>query len=164
MPVFEDIVSKWSTVFEINMRGRLRTRAITYKRGLFQGDAFSPLLFCLCLGPVSLDLSRLKILTVHAINRPVVNNLKFMDDIKLFARNQVELIEMIEHTKETSEAIGMELGPMKCATAVMEKGSFAKAKDIQIGPGDCIRNLLGDQAYQYLGLIQLLRTNRMMKQ
>lgn len=80
-----------------------------------------------------------------------------MDDVKLFARNRREPAQMIEVTRDVSEAIGMELGPAKCATAMMEKGRLVATEDIRISS---IHNLLGEQAYRYLRLARIHRTNK----
>jgi len=63
---------------------------IKIKRGIFQGDALSPLLFCVAINPLSYILRDSKqgytLKTGHNIN-----HLLHMDDLKLYAKNEKDL-------------------------------------------------------------------------
>ena len=46
-------------MFEVrNEKGIQHTGIVKYRRGLFQGDALSPLMFCLSIVPISVALER----------------------------------------------------------------------------------------------------------
>jgi hypothetical protein len=48
-----ELIPLWRTDVEVvSEEGKVRT-PIDLKRGLFQGDSLSPLLFCLCIAPLS---------------------------------------------------------------------------------------------------------------
>ena len=59
---------------------------VTIKRGIFQGDALSPLLFVICLIPLSLVLRKIK--PISELNGTEINHLLFMDDLKLYADSE----------------------------------------------------------------------------
>ena len=48
-----NLLPKWKLHFSPGSGKEKRTVGIEYRRGLFQGDSLSPLLFCLCLAPLS---------------------------------------------------------------------------------------------------------------
>ena len=39
-------------------QGTVKTRIMQIRRGIFQGDSLSPLLFCMALNPLSTELNR----------------------------------------------------------------------------------------------------------
>ena len=51
-----------------------------------------------------------------------INHLTYMDDIKLFAKNEKELETLIRAVRIYSQDIGMEYGIEKCAMLVMKSG------------------------------------------
>ena len=61
------------------------------KSGIFQGDALSPLLFIIAMMPLNHILR--KCTAGYKLNRSQekINHLMYMDDIKLFAKNEKEL-------------------------------------------------------------------------
>ena len=70
------------------------------QRGIFQGDALSPLLFIIAMMPLNHILR--KCTTGYKLSRlqEKINHLMYMDDIKLFAKNEREL-ETLIHTVRT---------------------------------------------------------------
>ena len=51
-----------------------------------------------------------------------INHLMYMDDIKVFAKNEKELETLIHAVRIYSQDIGMEFGIEKCAVLVMKNG------------------------------------------
>ena len=51
-----------------------------------------------------------------------INHLMYIDDIKLFAKNEKELETLIHVVRIYSQDIGMKFGIEKCATLVMKSG------------------------------------------
>ena len=62
------------TILETNIR-----------RGIFQGDSLSPLLFVISLIPLSLILRKCNAQYTLGKDKPSINHLLFMDDLKLYA-------------------------------------------------------------------------------
>ena len=55
----------------------------------------------------------------------------FMDDIKLFAKNEKELETLIQTVRIYSQDIGMEFGIEKCAMLVMKSGKRLMTEEIE---------------------------------
>ena len=62
---------------------------VSFKCGIYQGDSLSPLMFCISLTPLSLLLDSLSGYQVTAAKQ--LNHLLYMDDLKLFAKNDTQL-------------------------------------------------------------------------
>ena len=58
------------------------------RRGIFQGDSLSPLLFILALIPLTVVLRKVKAEYDLAGGKGVVNHLLFMDDLKLYGKRE----------------------------------------------------------------------------
>ena len=70
-------------------------REVNIRRGVFQGDSFSPLLFVVVLIPLSIILNETDLRYVASRNQKV-NHLLFMDDLKLHAKSERELDSLIQ--------------------------------------------------------------------
>ena len=76
----------------------------------------------------------------------------YMDDIKLFAKNEKEL-ETQKHTVRIySQEIGMEFGIEMCAILVMKSGKRHRADGIELPNQDKIRTLGENETY--LGILE----------
>ena len=56
---------------------------VKIKRGIFQGDSFSPILFVIALIPITLALNKTKMGYKLSKDGPTLNHMFFMDDLKL---------------------------------------------------------------------------------
>ena len=61
---------------------------VEIKRGIFQGDSLSPLVFVLALIPLSLILRKVKAAYEFSESKEKINHLLFMDDLKLYSRRE----------------------------------------------------------------------------
>ena len=61
-----------------------------------------------------------------------INHLLFMDEVKLYRRNEKGLDSLVQTVRVFSEDIGMEFGIEKCAMLVMEKGKTVKSVGIEL--------------------------------
>ena len=80
--------------------------SIDMKRGIFQGDSLSPLLFCLCVSPLSGALRETEGFHSTHQNEPVTH-LMFVDDLKVYADGKRGLEEAVEVVEKVSGAMGM---------------------------------------------------------
>ena len=64
------------------------------RRGIFQRDSFSPLLFVIVFIPLSITLNETD-LRYAAIRNQKFNNILFLDDLKLHAKSERELDSLI---------------------------------------------------------------------
>ena len=125
---------------------------VKINRGIFQGDALSPLLFILALIPLSEILNDEK--SGYAINKRVrVNHLLFMDDLKLYGKNERELETLIRITHQVSSDIKMAFGIDKCGTIHMVGGEVTHSQEIDINPDEAIKEI-DEGGYKYLGVLE----------
>ena len=66
------------------------------KRGIFQGDSSSPLLFLFCLISLTVILRKPESAYQFSSNEENVNYLLFMDDLKLYAKNEKSLESLVQ--------------------------------------------------------------------
>jgi hypothetical protein len=88
-------------------------------RGILQGDSLSPLLFVVCMDPLSKCLNAKFPMVQIPINKEEsysTNHLLFIDDLKLMAENETTLEKMLEETLEFCKTVNLEINPKKSAT------------------------------------------------
>ena len=144
-------MEKWRVML---CAGNSELGEVDIKRGIFQGDSLSPLVFVLALIPLSLILRKAKAAYEFSGSKVKINHLLFMDDLKLYSRNEKELDSLVQTIRIFSKDIGMEFGIEKCAMLVIEKGKIAKSVDIVLPDGKVIRSLQEGQSYKYLGILE----------
>ena len=74
--------------------GNLMSDNINIKKGIFKGDSLFPLLFCISLIPLSLEPNSLGYR--YEIGSEWINHLFYMDDLKLYEKDDSELSELGE--------------------------------------------------------------------
>ena len=103
---------------------------INIKRGIFQGDSLSPLLFCISLIPISLELSSSGY--GYKIGTQWTTHLFYMDDLELCAKDDSELEGLLRIVKGFSDDIGMEFGLSKCAKATFKRGKLETSDHVRL--------------------------------
>ena len=127
---------------------------VEIKRGIFQGDSLSPLVFVLALIPLSLILRKAKAAYEFSESREKINHLLFMDDLKFYNRSEKGLDSLVLTVRVFSEDIGMDFSIEKCAMLVMEKGKIVKSVGIELPYGKDIKSLQQGESYKYLGILE----------
>ena len=141
----------WTTNLRLtHANGTAKTDSLRIKCGIFQGDSLSPLLFCISLIPLSIELNNAGY--GYQIMGKSINHLFYMDDLKLFARNDSELTGLLDTVKHFSDDIGMQFGLDKCAKATFTKGKIVKAENIILDVSTTIKELEHEGMYKYLGI------------
>ena len=90
------------------------TEDIKIQCGIFQGNSLSPLLFCICLIPLTEQLNRLNTGYEEHTTKTKTSHLLYMDDLKLIAKSEEELKNQVQTVKTFSDDINMEFGLEKC--------------------------------------------------
>ena len=141
----------WRTVLTANGEtlGEVRIR-----RGIFQGDSLSPLLFIVAMLPLTAILKRETALGYKfGREKRRINHLLFMDDLKLYAGNRTDLEELVGIVQKFSKDIGMEFGLDKCAVLEIKDGMKAGHEGIELPDGQTIK-VVDDGGYKYLGVLE----------
>ena len=92
------------------------------QRGIFLGDALSPLVFIIAVMPLNHILRKCPAGYKLSRSQEKINHLMYLDDIKLFAKNENQLETLIHAVRIYSQDIGMEFGIEKCAMLFMKSG------------------------------------------
>ena len=90
------------------------------QRGIFQGDALSHIQFIIAMMPLNHILRKCAAEYKLSRSQEKINYPMYMDDIKLFAKNEKELETVIHAVWIYRQDIGMEFGIEKCAMLVMK--------------------------------------------
>ena len=156
-PVLRNFLSHsmriWKTTLVLNtVENTLNDGDININSGIFQEDFLSPILFCVTLIPLSKLLNNTGY--GYKIYDNTVNHLVYMDDWKLFAKNDQQLQGLLNTVKQFSDDIQMELGLDKCAKATFFRGKLLKAKNITLDTTTIIKDLEPEQSYKYLGVTE----------
>lgn len=101
---------------------------VNIKRGIFQGDSLSPMIFVLALIPLSTIIKKMKGGYSLGKIREKINHLLFMDNLKLYGKNIWELDSLIQTVRIFSTDIGMEFGISKCAMIQMKRGKIVSSE------------------------------------
>ena len=123
---------------------------VEIKRGIFQGDSLSPLVFVLALIPLSLILRKAKAVYEFSASKEKIDHLLFMDDLKLYTRSEKGLDSLVHTVRVFSEDIEMEFDIEKCIMLVMEKEKIVKSVGIELPDGKVIKSLQKGESYKYL--------------
>ena len=101
---------------------------VNVKRGIFQGDSLSPLLFVLSMAPLSLTLKKVNACYKWRMKEYKLNHLLFMDDLKLYDKSEEQTNILLGTVYVFSKDIGMEFGIKKCGILTMKRGNIVKVK------------------------------------
>ena len=147
----ECAMSQWRTVLTANneVLGQ-----VDIKRGIFQGDSLSPLLFIMCLAPLSLILDRSSKGYLFSNSSTVINHLVYMDDIKLYGRSQHEIESLIHTVNIFFDDISMTIGAAKCNIVAVSRGHLVESDSVALSSGDLIQSLSPEGVYKYLGIFE----------
>lgn len=156
--LFKSIMDTWTTRLRVkSAQTEYLTEPINIKRGIFQGDSFSPMWFCLSLNPLSNMLKRSNYgYRIEGQPRQNLSHLFYMDDLKLFAANEQQLQSELELVAKFSKSIHMEFGLDKCAILNSKKGKISDRHAIKLLDGMQLNCLEAGESYKYLGFQQAL--------
>ena len=153
----------WRTT--MTLRGEhhtIQTREINIKRGIFQGDSFSPELYCMTNNPLSVELNRTKlgyrVGKCNTSNNNLINHIFYMDDLKLYARNNRQLECLVNTVDLFSRDIQMKFGLSKCAKLTMKRGKPLNYESLTTISGETFPDLGDADFYKYLGVEENAQT------
>jgi hypothetical protein len=102
----EMAMKKWKT--RLYLKPDVLTNSIAFRRGVFQGDSMSVILYWTAVNPLSFALKRTN-LGLTFPNGGLISHMLYMDDLKLYSSDFTTLKEMIQVVREFSNATLMEI-------------------------------------------------------
>ena len=121
---------------------------VAIRRGIFQSDTLSPLIFVMCLFPLTNLL--------HRLNKGFVidgSHLLYLDDLKLYAKSTEEMLALVNTVRVFSSDIQMEFGFDKCSSLIIKRGVMLESEGIVL-PTGTIKALPIGMSYKYLGVLE----------
>ena len=122
-------MNKWKTDVHAN---RKLLGLVSIRRGIFQGDSFSPLLFVIALPPLTHILRETEMGYQLEKDEAKVNYLVFMDDLKLYGKNDKEINSLIKTVRQCREDTKIEFGILKCVAVSLQRRKKTRTEVIQL--------------------------------
>ena len=143
------VMSMWKTELFLN---NTSLGNVDIRRGIFQGDSFSPLLFIMSLIPLSVLLKRTSLGYKLSSGNVLISHLFYMDDLKLYARSLKEVQSLLNSVSIYSSDIKMSFCTTKCAHLGLKRGKQYSSDGITLPGGGMIKSLDDGNGYKYLGV------------
>ena len=137
----QDFLNNSMKPWELELNSSGKTLEVDTRKGTFQGDSLSPLLFVLCMVPLTWLLRRAKAGYEWGNKGFKLNHLLFMDDLKLFAKSKNQIDSLVQTVHIFSENIGMQFGMKKCGLLIMEKGKVVRTDGIRLPDGQYTKDI-----------------------
>ena len=141
----KNTMPNWKTILTSS---GTRLAKVNIRRGIFQGDSLSPLLFIVAMIPMTRVLERMEVGYQLKKGGSRINHLMFMDDIKLFGRGTKEIDTLVQTVRIVSGDIRMEFGIEKCAHVNIQTGKITRTEGIQLPDGNNIKDI-DETGYEY---------------
>ncbi|XP_044751668.1 uncharacterized protein LOC123311664 [Coccinella septempunctata] len=156
--LLEYLMKTWRTHLSFgNKQENIKTAEIKIKRGIFQGDKLSALWFCLALNFLSKLLNEGNYgYAIDKIKNIRITHQLYVDDLKLYATNEEQLMRLLRIVASFSQTIRMEMGLDKCAVIHVKRGRLVDGEEMLVQDGIAIQRLAPEETYKYLGVQQAL--------
>ncbi|WP_353817108.1 reverse transcriptase domain-containing protein, partial [Acinetobacter baumannii] len=106
----QSTVSLWSTKLELKVEGRMvSSDTISFTRGILQGDALSPYIFCLCTSPIGYLIDQLGCgYTPGSLVKRLafISHSYYKDDLKLYCQSAVYLQKVLQSLGSAFDGLG----------------------------------------------------------
>eukprot|EP00957_Ditylum_brightwellii_P012954 978940-Ditylum_brightwellii.AAC.1 len=119
--------------------------------GIFQGDSFSLLIFCMALFPLSHILNHAK--PGFVLRKNKISHLLYVDNLKLYTQNKEELKRALQIVEGFSRAMNMTFGLDKCAILLIFNGKYTTTN---ICPETPKLDDEDNKGYRYLSVMEMV--------
>ena len=129
---------------------------VEIRRGIFQGDSLSALLFLRYMVPLSLILRKVKFHYEFGDKKTRINYLLFMHDLKVFAKSNDQIDSLVNTVYTSIEDIGMKFGIKKYGVLLLKRGKVVKANKSRgfNFPNGILMKTIDEEGYKYLGILE----------
>ena len=143
---------------ELNASGE-KLGEVDIRRGIFQGDSLSSLLFVLCMVLLTWLLRRAKAGYEWGNKGFKLNHLLFRDDLKFFAKSKNQIDSLAQTVHIFGEDIVMQFRIKKCRVLIMKRGKVIRTDGIRLPAGQDMKDI-NETGYTYL---EILKTDKIKK-
>ena len=119
---------------------------VDIRRGIFQRDSLSPLIFAVCMVLLTKILQDTK--AGYTLGDVKIYHLFFMDYLKVYGKDKAEIESLVSTVQLISQDIGMEFGINKCGVVVLKRRKLCKSEGIKLINGQTIKEV-DDEGYKY---------------
>ena len=153
--LIQNNIKQWKTVLTAvgEALGEVHIR-----RGIFQGDSLSCLLFVISLiRALTLVLRKVKAGYDPGDGKGMINHLLFMDDLKKpYGKNENQVDSLVPSVRIVAEDMSTEFGIPKCAILLMKRGKVFQSEEIMLPGNKKMRSLNVDENenYKYLRVLE----------
>ena len=127
--IINNSMVNWKTVLT---SGGMTLGQVDIKRGIFQRDTLSPLLFIVIMLPLSRTPKKMRAGYRLAKDMKPINHLLFIDDLKLYGAIKDKLDSLIQVVRVFSQDFKMSFGLDKCAILEMRRGRQIGSSGIEL--------------------------------
>ena len=135
------------------LRGKVRTKNFVsnnfnFKKGVFQGDPLSPLIFLICFNPIIEELKKSENFGYDLDGMKYIT-LPFADDFNLITTHKGRHQKLINKLHVLTSSMGLKLKPRKCKSLSICAG---KSTEIQFQlNNNALKSILDDKYHKFLG-------------
>ena len=133
--------------------GDISLGEVNIDRDIFQGEAFSPLLFVISLIPLTLVLIPMKQGYLFQKGKSKLSHLLFMSNLRLYGGNQNEVDSLVRTVEIATKDISMIFGIDKCGILAMKREKEVECDGIELENGEEIGQIR-QEGYKYLGILE----------
>ena len=142
--LIQNNIKQWKTVLTT---GGEALGEVHIRRGIFQGDSLSSLLFVISLiRALTLVLRKVKSGYDPGDLKGMINHLLFMDDLKKpYGKNENQVDSLVPSVRIVAEDMPMEFGIPRCAILLMKRGKVFQSEEIMLPGNKKMRSLNVDE-------------------
>jgi hypothetical protein len=131
--ITKKVMGYWRTRMHLHAENKLtETEDTKIQCGIFQVHSLSPLLFFICLLPLTEQLNMLNTGYEEHTPKTKLSHLLYMDDLKLIAKSEEELQKQIQTVNNFSDDIYKEFGLDKCAKFTFKRDKVTHSQNLVI--------------------------------
>ena len=110
-----------------NLKGKIRTsdwisEEFRFRKGVFQGDPLSPIIFLICFNPIIEELKKYEASDGYNLDGMNFITLPFADDFNLITRDIRKHRKLMARLHELTSSMGLKLKPRKCRSLSVKAG------------------------------------------
>ena len=126
------------------------TDSFRFRKGIFQGDPLSPLIFTMCINPL-LEYLKANEKFGYTLNESKYVTTFFADDFCLMTANSRSHQRIMNTLTSHVSSLGLRLKPSKCRSLSIASGMINKAASFQLDGQNILSLSVTDNRFKFLG-------------